>query len=68
MDHDAAPAYAKQIAQRLAATAPDRYTISSALGKGAGRILIDYLRNGRGTTAIGAWSRERRRGSRLRPR
>jgi bifunctional non-homologous end joining protein LigD len=29
IDHDQARAYAKRIAQRLAATAPDRYTISS---------------------------------------
>jgi bifunctional non-homologous end joining protein LigD len=56
IDHDEARAYAKRIAHRLAATAPDRYTISSAPEKRAGRIFIDYLRNGRGTTAIGACS------------
>jgi bifunctional non-homologous end joining protein LigD len=60
MDHDQARAYAKRIAQRLAATAPDRYTVAAAPERRAGRIFIDYLRNGRGTTAIGAWSpRER---------
>jgi bifunctional non-homologous end joining protein LigD len=63
MDHDQARAYAKQIAQRLAATAPNRYTLASAPGKRAGRIFIDYLRNGRGTTAIGAWSPRARAGS-----
>ena len=62
MDHDQARAYAKQIAQRLAATAPNRYTLASAPGKRAGRIFIDYLRNGRGTTAIGAWSPRARAG------
>ena len=62
IDHDQARAYAKQIAQRLAATAPDRYTIASAPEKRAGRIFIDYLRNGRGTTAIGAWSPRARAG------
>jgi LigD, primase-polymerase domain len=56
MDHDQARGYAKRIAQRLAATAPDRYTISSVPDKRTGRIVIDYLRNGRGTTAIGARS------------
>jgi bifunctional non-homologous end joining protein LigD len=62
IDHDQARAYAKPIAQRLAATAPDRYTLSSDPGRRAGRIFIDYLRNGRGTTAIGAWSPRARAG------
>ena len=62
MDHDAARAYAKRMAQRLAATAPNRYTLASAPGKRAGRIFIDYLRNGRGTTAIGTWSPRARAG------
>ena len=62
IDHDEARAYAKRVAQRLAATAPDRYTLASAPNKRAGRIFIDYLRNGRGTTAIGAWSLRARAG------
>ena len=62
IDHDHARAYAKRIAQRLAATAPDRYTIAAAPEKRVGRIFIDYLRNGRGTTAIGAWSPRARAG------
>jgi bifunctional non-homologous end joining protein LigD len=65
IDHDEARAYAKRIAQRLAATAPDRYTIASAPEKRAGRIFIDYLRNARGTTAIGAWSPRARAGFRI---
>jgi bifunctional non-homologous end joining protein LigD len=62
VDHDQARAYAKQIARRLAATAPDRYTFSSDPGQRPGRIFIDYLRNGRGTTAIGTWSPRARAG------
>jgi bifunctional non-homologous end joining protein LigD len=62
IDHDEARAYAKRIAQRVAATAPDRYTIAAAPEKRAGRIFIDYLRNGRGTTAIGTWSPRARAG------
>ena len=44
------------MAQRLAATNPSRYTISSAPAQRNARIYIDYLRNGRGNTAIGAYS------------
>ena len=42
--------------QKLAATAPARYLTLSDPAKRKGRIFIDYLRNGRGTTAIGAYS------------
>jgi bifunctional non-homologous end joining protein LigD len=67
MAHHQARAYAKRIAHRLAATAPDRYTLLSP-GNRAGRIFIDYLRKGRGTTAIGACSPRARAGSPLWPR
>jgi len=49
------------VAQRLAAFAPDRYTLSAALDK-AGAVVHDYLRNGRGTTALGAYSPRARAG------
>src|SRR3954463_1533363 len=64
ISHDAARLYCKRLAQRLEATAPARYTISSAPAKRKKRIYIDYLRNGRGTTAIGAYSRALARASR----
>ena len=41
IDHDGARADAKRIAERLAAPAPDRYTIAAALEKRAGHIFID---------------------------
>jgi DNA primase len=37
-------------------SAPDRYTLASPPEKRSGRSFIDYLRNGRGTMAIGTWS------------
>jgi bifunctional non-homologous end joining protein LigD len=54
--HDEAHEYAKDLAHRLAASAPERYTLTAAPQRRAGRIFIDYLRNGRGTTAVAAWS------------
>jgi bifunctional non-homologous end joining protein LigD len=54
--HDEAHALTKHLAQRLAATAPKHYTLSASLANRAGRLFIDYLRNGRGTTAVGAYS------------
>ena len=62
MDWAAAKAYSKSIAEKVAATAPQRYTTSAALATRPGRLFIDYLRNGRGTTAVGAWSPRARTG------
>jgi bifunctional non-homologous end joining protein LigD len=62
LDWDVAHAYCKETAERLAATAPDRYTTSAALAARNGRLFIDYLRNGRGTTAIGTYSPRARPG------
>jgi bifunctional non-homologous end joining protein LigD len=62
IDHDEARRYAKKLAQKVAASAPDRYTLAADPRKRRGRIFIDYLRNGRGTTAVGAWSPRARPG------
>jgi hypothetical protein len=56
MTHDQAHAYCRRLAQQLAATDPDRYTTNGAFIKRPGRLFIDYLRNGRGTTVIGTYS------------
>jgi bifunctional non-homologous end joining protein LigD len=42
--------------QAWAATAPDRYVTSAELAAGPGRLFIDYLRNGGGTTAVGLFT------------
>jgi bifunctional non-homologous end joining protein LigD len=56
LTHDAAHNYARRLAQQLASTDPERYVTSASLARRAGRLFIDYLRNGRGTTAVGAYS------------
>ena len=62
MTHDQAHAYSRAIAERLAAGDAGRYTVSAAMAARKGRLFIDYLRNGRGTTAVGAFSPRARRG------
>jgi DNA ligase D len=55
-------AFIRSIAERLAATAPKRYTLSSPLTQRPGRIYLDYARNGLGATAVGCYSPRARPG------
>ncbi|MET4453346.1 DNA ligase D-like protein (predicted polymerase) [Bradyrhizobium sp. RT3b] len=59
--HDKAHRVAHQLVSALAARHPDRYLLS-AQAKRRDRIFLDYLRNGRGTTAIGTYSPRAREG------
>ncbi len=51
-----AKAFAKAVAAVLARTFPSRFTTTLAKDKRKGRIFIDYLRNGKGATAVGPYS------------
>jgi bifunctional non-homologous end joining protein LigD len=53
---DEARRYSKELAQQFAATEPNRYTLVSGATNRKGKVFIDYQRNGRGVTAIGAYS------------
>jgi bifunctional non-homologous end joining protein LigD len=56
MTHNAARNYACDLAQRLTDENAEKYLLSSDPGRRTGRIFLDYLRNGRGNTAAGAYS------------
>nr|WP_255468365.1 non-homologous end-joining DNA ligase [Reyranella sp. CPCC 100927] len=54
--------YSRDLAERLAATAPERYVTAAAYDKRPGRLFIDWLCNSRGKTAVGAYSPRARPG------
>jgi bifunctional non-homologous end joining protein LigD len=62
LTHDEAHDYAREMAEGLAKT-DRRYTTSAVMSRRKGRLFIDYLRNGRGTTAVGTYSPRARPGS-----
>jgi bifunctional non-homologous end joining protein LigD len=62
LDWDEAHGYSEGIAKKLAATAPERYVTTPPRDKWQGRLYVNWLCNGRGSTAIGAYSPIARRG------
>jgi bifunctional non-homologous end joining protein LigD len=51
-----AKAFTATVAETMAREHPDRYVATMAKKLRRGRILIDYFRNDRGSTAVGAYS------------
>jgi len=62
LSHGQAHTHAKHLARQLASTHSDRYITVADPGQRRERIFIDYLRNGRGTTAVGTYSPRARPG------
>ena len=60
---DEVKGFAKSIADQMAADDPDRFVATVTKSKRKGKILIDYLRNGRGATAVAPYSTRAREGA-----
>jgi bifunctional non-homologous end joining protein LigD len=56
-------AFAKALADDMSRDQPDRYLATATKAKRNGKIFIDYLRNGRGNTAVAAYSTRARPGA-----
>jgi bifunctional non-homologous end joining protein LigD len=55
-DWDSAKAFCRKLAEEMAADNPAAYVSTMAKVARRGRIYVDYLRNGRGATAVAAYS------------
>ncbi len=55
--------FTKSIADAMASDDPDRFVATVTKSKRKGKILVDYLRNGRGATAVAPYSTRARPGA-----
>ena len=62
-DWDTVRAWCRAFAETMEADAPDRFVASVPKVRRTGRILVDWLRNGLGSTAIGSFSPRARAGA-----
>jgi bifunctional non-homologous end joining protein LigD len=63
LDWEAVKEFSRWVAEKFVTAYPQRFTANMAKRARQGRIFIDYLRNGRGATAIGAYSPRARAGA-----
>ncbi len=56
VDWDAAKDFTGALATAMAKDAPDRYVATMSKRARKGRVFVDFFRNGRGATAVGAYS------------
>lgn len=58
-----ARAFTRALAEELVRSQPQRYLVVAAKAERTGRIFVDYLRNGRGATAVCSYSLRNRPGA-----
>jgi DNA ligase D len=62
-DWDEAKDFAHDFARALEQAAPDRYTATLSKKARTGKIFVDYLRNGRGSTTVAPYSSRAKKGA-----
>ncbi|WP_187969429.1 DNA ligase D [Aquibium microcysteis] len=60
---DEVKGFAKRVADEMSADSPERFVATVSKAKRKGKILVDYLRNGRGATAVAPYSTRARDGA-----
>ena len=63
-DWDEAKEFCKTVAELIVRADPHHYTSNMAKTARAGKIFVDYLRNGRGATSVAPYSTRQNRGRR----
>jgi bifunctional non-homologous end joining protein LigD len=62
-DWDRAKDFTRKLAEAMATDTPRKYLAVMTKARRKGRIFVDYLRNGRGATAVAAYSTRARKGA-----
>ena len=62
-DWDEVKTFAHDFARALEQAAPDRYTATLSKKARTGKIFVDYLRNGRGSTTVAPYSSRAKKGA-----
>ena len=60
---DVVHAFTRAVAESMARDKPEAYTVNTLKARRRGKIFIDYLRNGRGATAVAPYSTRARVGA-----